>query len=85
MKNVTARAPIGAETFEFFIMCRSIEGESADRCWNILHFDRCFLLLAKTDLHWFCGKIYHLDFQLCFFGDVERRLDLDGDELPGLE
>ncbi len=38
-------------------------------------------LVAKTDLHWFCGKIYHLDFQLCFFGDVERRLDLDGDEL----
>ncbi len=49
------------------------------------HFDRCFSLLAKTDLHWFSGKIYHLDFQLCFFGDVERRLDLDCDELPGLE
>ena len=48
-------------------------------------YTRCFLLLAKTDLHWFCGKIYHLDFQLCFFGDVERRLDLDGDELPALE
>jgi len=30
MKNV--KAPIGAETFEFFIMCRSIKGESADRC-----------------------------------------------------
>ena len=40
------------------------------------------ILLAKTDPYWFCGKIYHLDFQLCFFGDVERRLDLDGDELP---